>query len=109
MISILKTIQSRVPVCSSTTEPDKVCYNRTLLGGDQLSTAMARRVIAERKNSTNTTEALQGVITQSCAFNGNGLSLINTWQLLLFFLNQSVMKLLFDESSFRQKGTHCIN
>lgn len=33
-----------------------------LLGGDQLSSAMARRVIADRKNSMNAAERFDGII-----------------------------------------------
>lgn len=62
MISILSTLQHRIPACSSDVEPQKTRHTETLVGGDQFSTAMARRVIAERKNSTNDTEKLQGLI-----------------------------------------------
>lgn len=33
-----------------------------LLGGDQLSSAMARRVIADRCNSTNDVQSLKGLL-----------------------------------------------
>ena len=37
-------------------------FHKILLGGDQLSTAMARRVQGQRDNSTSTFDALEGII-----------------------------------------------
>lgn len=63
MISILETIQSRVPTLSVTDEESlTTILSKVLLGGDQFSTAMARRVIAERKNSTDMFKGLEAII-----------------------------------------------
>ena len=99
MISIVETIQSRVPACSSTTEPDQVCHS--LLGGDQ-------RVIAERKKSTNTTQEVIPVCedwhTKLCflmaMMDNHSLTHVN----YSVFFYQSVMKLaLTIISDFSQK------
>jgi L1 cell adhesion molecule like protein len=58
MISIIKHIQQYVP-CSLHEEE---VIHQILLGGDQLSTAMTRRVQAQRRNSTTPIQRLQGVI-----------------------------------------------
>ena len=59
MISIIKHLQQYVP--HHTTDAVDVIH-QILLGGDQLSTAMARRVQAQRRNSTSPFEALNGII-----------------------------------------------
>ena len=59
MISILKHLQKYVPYF----EKEESNYvHKILLGGDQLSTSMAKRVQAQRSNSTSTFEALEGLI-----------------------------------------------
>ena len=66
MISILETLQILSPNFNSNTscreKDDRVNIQGILLGGDQLSTAMARLVIADRKNSMNAEQSLNGVI-----------------------------------------------
>ena len=61
MISILQHLHHYVPTLSLTAESDiedeKV--HSILLGGDQLSTAMVRRVKAHRKNATSISDGLE--------------------------------------------------
>lgn len=57
MIAIMKHLQQYVP---TTDETSDTCHS-ILLGGDQLSTAMSRRVKAQRKNSTSNMESLEGL------------------------------------------------
>lgn len=57
MISILEHCQQYSPQ----SPVDYDCLIRILLGGDQFSTAMARRVIADRSNSTNDVDSLKGL------------------------------------------------
>jgi L1 cell adhesion molecule like protein len=60
MISILETLQELSPRCHES--DDNVYLQGVLLGGDQLSCSMARCVIADRKNSVNDTQCLNGII-----------------------------------------------
>ena len=62
MISILEHLHQYVPKLSPTNaEENEEQLHRILLGGDQLSTAMVRRVKAQRTNSTSLSTSLDGV------------------------------------------------
>ena len=60
MLSILKAMQEYCPQ-NTTNDSQELKFHSLLLGGDQFSSSMARRVIADRKNSTNEEESLKGI------------------------------------------------
>ena len=100
MISILETLQEYVPRCKlevddeenvSGNESDKdiekddtlddnYVLQSVLLGGDQLSSSMARRVIADRVNSTNDIQSLKGM-----------LPVVEDWHAKLCFLGVIIL------------------
>ena len=102
MISILETLQEYVPRCKlqvniddeenvSGNESDKdiekddtlddnYVLQSVLLGGDQLSSSMARHVIADRVNSTNDIQPLKGM-----------LHVIEDWHAKLCFLGVIIL------------------
>jgi L1 cell adhesion molecule like protein len=89
MISIIKHIQQYVP-CSLHEEE---VIHQILLGGDQLSTAMTRRVQAQRRNSTTPIQRLQGVIP-----------VCEDWHTKLCLLT-AIWKILYNTKSVSDKGT----
>ena len=56
----MQHLQQYVPRTQNV-EGEYICHS-LLLGGDQLSTAMARRVKAQRRNSTSELESLGGLL-----------------------------------------------
>uniref|UniRef100_A0A1X7TR30 DUF6589 domain-containing protein n=1 Tax=Amphimedon queenslandica TaxID=400682 RepID=A0A1X7TR30_AMPQE len=86
MLAILERLDDYTPKCD-----DQV--QSILLGGDQMSCAMARRVIADRKNSRTDSQCLKGIIP-----------VVEDWHSKLCFLT-ACFKLLYKESSVSEKGT----
>ena len=89
MIAIIRHLQQYVPHCLSDKED---MFHQILLGGDQLSTAMVRRVQAQRRNSTSPFEALNGVIpvcedwhTKLCLLTVNNFFLVFQEYLIVYF------------------------
>ena len=74
-----KFLQEFSPRC----EGENVEIQGILLGGDQLSTSMARRVIADRINSTNPLQALNGIVP-----------VVEDWHAKLCFLTVSIYMIL---------------
>lgn len=48
--------------CDEKDDDENYSLQAMMLGGDQLSTSMARRVIADRVNSTNDVQSLKGLL-----------------------------------------------
>lgn len=66
-------------------EDENVKVQGILLGGDQLSSSMARRVIADRINSMNSIQSLKGVIPVT-----------EDWHTKLCYLTVSLCLILFE-------------